>query len=264
MTRPLALLTDFGLQDSYVGVMKGVIDRIDSTINVIDITHAIRPQDVSHGAYILANSAPYFRRNTVFCCIVDPGVGSARLPIAVRADNRIFVAPDNGLLTLVLKLYTVQKVVALTNSDFHLKTRSATFHGRDIFAPVAAHLANGKPIEEMGESLELDALKVLEMPVPARMDNKLIGSIIHIDHFGNLITSLRLEHLGAGQDWYISLNNVPVTQFIQSTFAEVAYGAPLAYIGSDGYLEIAVRNGSAAKTFNATVGMAVRLAYTAT
>jgi S-adenosylmethionine hydrolase len=255
----IALLTDFGLQDSYVGVMKGVIARSAPDTTVIDITHAIRPQDILHGAYTLSISVPYFPRHTIFCCVVDPGVGSNRHPIAVRHGDWLFVAPDNGLLSLLFQQYPPTEVVILNNPVFHLRSVSSTFHGRDIFARVAAHLAEGKALADMGDSINPSALRWLEIPVPRRIDNKVEGHVLHIDHFGNIITSIRRDHLGAGDQWVVFINGQPITQWIYATYTDVAIGDAVAYIGSDGYLEIAIRNGNAAKQYQIEVGMKVRL-----
>ena len=206
MTSVIALLTDFGLQDSYVGVMKGVIARSVPDATVIDITHAIRPQDILHGAYTLSISVPYFPRRTIFCCVVDPGVGSDRYPIAVKAGQWVFVAPDNGLLSLVFQQYRPSEVVILNNPVFHLKAVSSTFHGRDIFARVAGHLAEGKPMSDMGDALNPSALRWLEVPVPHRKDNTVEGMVLHVDHFGNIITSLRREHLGGDDQWRFTID----------------------------------------------------------
>jgi S-adenosylmethionine hydrolase len=258
----IALLTDFGIEDSYVGVMKGVIARGAPTAKVIDITHAVRPQDILHGAYLLSVSVPYFPRWSVFCAVVDPGVGSNRHPIAVKAGDWFFVAPDNGLLSLVFQQFPPTQSVILNNPVFHLRSVSATFHGRDIFARVAAHLADGKPMEEMGDSLDPSSLKWLEIPVPTRIDNKVDGQVLHIDHFGNIITSIRREHFGVSDQWLIHMGSKFICQRIYRTFADVEIGAPVAYIGSDGYLEIATRNGNAAARYKAHVGMKVRMVHT--
>jgi S-adenosylmethionine hydrolase len=258
----IALLTDFGLQDSYVGVMKGVIIRSVPDAKVIDITHAIRPQDILHGAYTLSISVPYFPRRTIFCCVVDPGVGSDRYPIAVKAGQWVFVAPDNGLLSLVFQQYRPAEVVILNNPVFHLNAVSSTFHGRDIFARVAGHLAKGKPMSDMGDALDPSALRWLEVPVPHRIDNKVEGNVLHIDHFGNIITSLRRDHLGSGDEWLFAIDNTPISQWIYTTYTNVAIGDTVAYIGSDGYLEIAIRNGNAAAKYGIKVGMNVRATQT--
>jgi len=262
MTAVIALLTDFGVQDSYVGVMKGVIARSVSNTTVIDITHAIRPQDILHGAYTLSISVPYFPRRTIFCCVVDPGVGSNRHPIAVRAGEWLFVAPDNGLLSLLFQRYPPSEAVILNNPVFHLRSISSTFHGRDIFARVAAHLAEGKPMSDMGDALDPSALRRLEIPVPLRIDNQVEGIILHIDHFGNIITSLRRDHLEVGDQWLFFIHDTPITQWIYATYTDVAIGDTVAYVGSDGYLEIAIRNGNAAAKYGVAVGMKVRATQT--
>lgn len=255
---PIVLLTDFGTHDSYVGVMKGVISQIAPQASVIDLTHSIRPQDVAHAAYTLHISVPYFPPGSVFCCVVDPGVGSARRAVAVEAGDWRFVLPDNGILTWVLERWPTHQAVLLANPRYRLPQPSATFHGRDIFAPAAAHLATGTPLEAFGAPVPIDTLRHLELPATRQEPNRLAGRVIHIDHFGNLITTITEAHLARNYDWRIVVEGTPVVlPGVATTFADVAPGQPVAYIGSDGFLELAVRDGNAASQWRVSVGDAV-------
>ncbi len=267
----IALLTDFGTQDSYVGVMKGVIAGIAPEAQVIDLTHEIRPQDVAHGAYTLMIAVPYFPAGTIFCAVVDPGVGSARRAVAVKAGEWIFVLPDNGMLTHILDRWPVHGATTLANPRYQLSHPSATFHGRDIFAPAAAYLAAGVPLASLGEPLPSEALRRLDLPTARRMGDHVIGTVMHIDRFGNLVTNISRQHLaeiavddpgsreGDGRVWQVELEGTEIVLSpIASTFSDVPPGAPVAYIGSDGFLELAVRNGNAADRWNVGLGIEVR------
>ncbi|HBY95291.1 MAG TPA: hypothetical protein DEP84_15285, partial [Chloroflexi bacterium] len=202
MAGPLIVLTtDFGTADIYVGVMKGVIAGIAPTARVVDLTHEIRPQDVRHGAYSLSIAVPYFPPGTIFVTVVDPGVGSARRPVAIRTGGYIFVAPDNGVLSLVLREAPADAAVILAERRYQLPQISITFHGRDVFAPAGAHLAAGVPLEALGPALEPADLVML--PAPRRFHDEhgvWHGEILHIDHFGNMVTSLRRSDLRVAPD----------------------------------------------------------------
>lgn len=187
-TNLIALLTDFGLKDAYVGVMKGVIARINPEATVIDITHEIRPQDVLGAALVLASAYPYFPKWSVFCSVVDPGVGGKRRIIALQTKNHRFIAPDNGLLAFVCKREEVLKSVSVEEKRYFLEEVSSTFHGRDIFAPVAAYLAKGLELEKFGP--EAQRMTKLPWPEPQAQADTLIGKIVYIDHFGNAISNV--------------------------------------------------------------------------
>src|SRR6266550_5045972 len=183
-----ALLTDFGLCDNYVGVLKGVIINITPQAYLIDITHNIPPQDIAAGAWVLGTSYRYFPPGTIYVCVVDPGVGSVRRPIAVCAGDWFFVGPDNGLLSYVLATQTIYEAVLLSNPAYHLPQVSKTFQGRDIFAPVAAHLARGITLRDFGAPLDPSSLRLLDLKYASRQEGRIEGHIVYIDHFGNLIT----------------------------------------------------------------------------
>lgn len=242
----ITLLTDFGLSDNFVGVMKGVILSINPAVTIVDITHEVPPQDIVTAAFLLDASWPYFPPGSIHVTVVDPGVGTARRAIAVETTQAIFLAPDNGLLTPILKRGQVRRVISLNNPHYWLPQVSNTFHGRDIFAPTAAHISLGVPLEDMGIVIEDPFL--LDWPCPSKLpDGTIVGHILHIDRFGNLITNLKAEDLK--ERVVIRVAGCQI-QGLKKTFADVAIGEPVAYIGSTGYLEIAIRQGNAARTFN--------------
>ncbi len=258
MSALIALLTDFGNRDSYVGVMKGVIARIAPGVQVIDLLHEVRPQSVSHAAYALYMAVPYFPTGTIFCCVVDPGVGSERLAVAAEIGEWTFILPDNGIVTRVLDHWPAHRAVSLSNPTYQLPHPSFTFHGRDIFAPAAAHLTMGVPLEALGEAIAVEALQRLDLPTTYTEENHVSGSVMHVDHFGNLITTISQAHLGQQRDWQIHLAGMEmVLSEISTTFADVPPGQPVAYIGSDGFLELAIRNSSAAALWGCNVGTEV-------
>jgi S-adenosylmethionine hydrolase len=248
----ITLTTDFGTFDGYVGAMKGVILKLAPDVTLVDVSHTVTPQDVRHGARVLATAAPFFPAGTIHVAVVDPGVGSARRAIALQTPGAIFVGPDNGLFTPFVPECVA--CVALTNPATHLYPVSATFHGRDVFAPVAAHLANGLSLNELGPSVK-DPL-LLAPPQPQRLSGgRLRAEIVHIDRFGNLVTNVKL--LEEQKDIRIVIKGQLLT--VRHTYADVAPGALLALVGSDGYLELAVRDGSAAERLGIGVGAPVEV-----
>lgn len=250
----IVLLTDFGITDPYVGVMKGVILARVPQCTIVDLTHSVAPFNIGEAAYFLESSYQYFPRGTIFCCVVDPGVGSARRAVAVQTEHYFFVAPDNGLLSLVLEREQPRQIIELNHADVWVDTVSATFHGRDVFAPAAALLALGKPAESIGKPI-VQGLIWLESSAPIALANGWRGSVISIDHFGNLITNCTQEHVGTGTTTvHIAGHSIAG---IQRTFADVPKGEPIAYIGSGGRVEIALCSGNAARTWNVGYGETV-------
>ncbi len=191
----LAFLTDFGSTDGYIGTMKGVVLAITMDVHLVDITHDVPPQRVATGAWLLATSYRYFPKGTIYVCVVDPGVGSVRHPIALHAGDWFFVGPDNGLFSYILAEQPVHEAVMLSNSAYHLAHVSTTFHGRDVFAPVAAHIAAGVSLSELGPHIEPATLQRLDLGLPIRRGEEILAQVIHIDHFGNLITSIPLSRV---------------------------------------------------------------------
>jgi len=243
----ITLLTDFGQQDPYVAIMKGVIHRIAGEVTIVDIIHSLPPGDISKAAFVLKESFPYFPEGTVHVCVVDPGVGTKRKPVVVVTKHYFFVGPDNGLIWPSVEKENDYKVYLLDNPKFFLPKVSNTFHGRDIFAPVAAYLANGISPEEIG-SISQDGLQRLLLPEPIISGNVITGRILYIDRFGNLITNIPshlLELHMKGKSIQVEICGQAI-QGIKRTFQEVGLGEFLAYVGSFGYLEIGVNMGSAA------------------
>ena len=266
-SRPvIALMTDFGIGDGDVGVMKGVIAGITPDAHIIDITHNVAPQNVSSGAWILAASYHYFPKNTVFVCVVDPGVGSTRAAIAVHAGDWYFVGPDNGLFSYIMSEQPIHAAVLLANSSYHLPTVSSTFHGRDIFAPVGAYLARGLTdiFFELGPSVDPAALRRLEVGGAVRHGTTINAHIVHVDNFGNLITSIPLTlvpELYTLSQVQIVLKDKGITvEKLRQYFAEGPDdGQAFIYGDSSGYVGIAVRNGNAAKTLGVGFGAPIAL-----
>jgi S-adenosylmethionine hydrolase len=255
----ITLMTDFGLKDGNVGVMKGVIWSIVPNAQIADLSHTIQPQNVPEAALVLFRSAPYFPEHTVHIIVVDPGVGTERRPIAAKIDQQYFVAPDNGVLTMVLEQAEEQgKKIAIVDLDkpiYWLPDISHVFHGRDIFAPCGAHLAAGVPLREMGTLID-DPIR-LDLPKPKQTEKGWLGEVIHIDHFGNVASNIRLEHLGSLLEQkdkvVVNLNGVEIAGLVE-TFGERPVGDLVALMGSTGNLIVSVVNGSAAAKLGTKVG----------
>lgn len=256
-TQPIiTLTTDFGEQDGYVGIMKGVILDICPQATLINLSHAIPPQNIQAAAFILYQTFNYYPVHTIHCVVIDPGVGSKRRAIAVRTDQGLFVGPDNGVLSLVLSVAGVNVIeaVTLTNPAYQLSDISYTFHGRDIFAPAAAHLANGLPLPKLGPA----AINLVQLNLITSPKNETC-QVIHIDRFGNLILNITAKDIKSYDDVTFRLGG-HIIKSLCATFADVGEGDFLAYIGSTRHhIEIAIRNGNAAQTLGARVGDIIKL-----
>jgi len=275
---PIVLATDFGLADAYVGMMRGVIFSINPHAAVIDLTHGIGPQDVRHGAVALADATSYFPDGTVFVAVVDPGVGTDRPAILLETPQHRFVAPDNGLLTLVCRRYDrgfgdsdawgpaavpdVCRVWRLSNSSYWRHPVSATFHGRDVFAPTAAHLSAGVAPEAMGDPAAMIA--ALALPVPRPEGNVVQGQIIFADAFGNLVSDITADILADMS--VIGREHEAVTSIVgqeiaglSRTFHDPPGGGLKALLGSHGRLEIALVDGNASAALNVASGTEIVL-----
>ena len=247
----ITLTTDFGLADGYVGTLQGVILSIAPQATLVSLSHDVPPQDVPAGAFVLYQAVPFFPPDTSHLAVVDPGVGRARRALAVRTSSGTFVAPDNGLLSYVLASTNVEEAVSLTQSAYRLPHVSATFQGRDIFAPAAAHLANGVPLAELGPR----AINLVRLPMPQpepTPQGDLIAHVMHVDRFGNLILDVAAPAL-AGQATF-ELGGRKIER-LSRTFADVESGALVAYVGSTrDHVEIGLRNGNAARALGVRVG----------
>jgi S-adenosyl-L-methionine hydrolase (adenosine-forming) len=254
----ITLTTDFGLQDGFVGIMKGVIATINPQVQVIDLTHGIPAQDILAGALTLRHAAAYFPRGTIHVAVVDPGVGSARRPLLIESDGNYFIGPDNGLLSLAVENKMPTHVVELSNPAYHLEPTSATFHGRDIFAPVAAHLSLGVAVTAFGD--ELETFDHLRLPKVTWASNELHGEIIYIDSFGNLFTNIQEHDLKglSGREFAVSIGALRMPGPVRS-YAAAATGDYVAVVNSWGLLEIAVYRGNARKRSGAIIGDRVKL-----
>ena len=263
----ITLLTDFGLQDEYVGVMKGVILSIHPRTSIVDITHQVPSQQVSQAARVLAAAYPYFPAGTVHVAVVDPGVGTARRIIALQKEDQFFVAPDNGLLTFLCDTRGIRSVIAVENKSFFLSPVSRTFHGRDIMAPVAAHLSKGTPLSRMGPAISVDQLVRIETAKPfVSPAGEIEGSIAAVDRFGNLITDIDdglLSSLTAdsdGRELRVHVAELSIKGLCEG-YQTRKEGIPLALVNSRGQLEIAVCCGSAHQRLRAQVGDKVRVSF---
>ncbi len=249
----ITLLTDFG--DVYPASMKGVILSVDPDACIVDISHSVKPQDVRSGAFILMTCARYFPEETVHVAVVDPGVGTRRRALAIKAESitygvHYFIGPDNGLLIPAAKSIGPPAAYEITNSSLCRKDISGTFHGRDIFAPVGAHISRGLDISDVGRQI-LDFV-TLDFGEGKKKDDSIEGSIIFIDSFGNIVTNISREtvNLMPGDILEIQGRRIP----FRSSYGYCKEGEPLALIGSHGYLEIAVNRGNASAFFNKNVG----------
>ena len=255
MSAIITLLTDFGLDDAYVGVMHGVILGIAPDARVVDLTHAIPPQDVRAGAFQLRTAWRYFPAGTIHVAVVDPGVGTDRRIVAVSAGAHTFVGPDNGVLRWAVDAAGgSSKIVAVEAPAYRLAQTSATFHGRDIMAPAAAHLAAGVPLAALGPALA--GLLGQEFPAPNVVEEGLRGEVIYVDHFGNAITNLPHP---AGTLTAHALEVAGRQLPLAPSYGFVPSGEALAVTGSSGFVEVAVRNGSAARLLNLHPGAACLL-----
>jgi S-adenosylmethionine hydrolase len=261
----ITLLTDFGIRDEYVGLMKGVVLSIFPSAVVVDITHQIEPQDIVQAAYTIKSSYRYFPTGTVHLIVIDPGVGGDRDIIAMKSKGHVFIAPDNGVLSLICDAGKIESIIRIDNATFFLKSIGQTFHGRDIIAPVGAHIAKGAPLNTIGSEIGLmNILRLKDLSAAISPAGELVGTIISIDRFGNLITNIDFKQL----DDYARCGRDEIPQFwigekvvhgLSTAYINVEQQCPLAIIGSRGYLEIAVNRGSAQRYFSVNKGDMVKV-----
>ena len=253
----IAILTDFGTSDYFVGAMKGVIFSVNEAAKIVDITHEIPPQDISAASFTLRACYKNFPRKTVFLTVVDPGVGTNRRAILVETDDYYFIAPDNGLLSFVFQKQNF-KVFELTNKEFFAETVSRTFHGRDVFAPVAAHLSKGVEAGEFGAEInDFICLKPAKPRTISAQESE--AEVIHIDRFGNLITNLKEKDLPS--DFVLEINGKTINR-LQNSFAEAESDDAFMIWGSAGFLEICVFQNSAANRLKAKIGQIISVRKT--
>ena len=240
----ITLLTDFGTADYFVGAVKGAILSVNPNVVIVDITHEIPPQDIETGAFTLLAAYKTFPRGTIHVAVVDPGVGSSRRPIIVKANDQFFVGPDNGLFTYIYDREPSHRTFHVTASEYFRPNPSSTFHGRDIFAPVAAALSTGVTPEKFGPEIN-DKVRLPSLETPLR--------IIHIDHFGNCVTNISRERFERNS---LSINGRTISAF-RNFYGEAFAGEIFAIWGSAGFLEISVKGGSAAQILGAKRGDAI-------
>ena len=261
ISRPhiITLLTDFGQKDMYVGIMKGVILNLNPDVRLVDLSHEVGPQEIGAGAFMLLSAWGYFPPGTIHLAVVDPGVGSRRRAMAAACGGQFLVGPDNGLFSLIFAEHSPDAIISLENSCYFLPKISATFHGRDIFAPVAAHLSLGVPLTDMGPALS-DPVR-LDWPMPRFGEVEVIGQVVASDHFGNLISNIRFDRLESwlqGRSAKFRVQGQEISH-LTTSYSEVPLGTLLTLGGSHGYLEIACRQGSAARVLGARVGVQVEV-----
>lgn len=263
----IALLTDFGLSDSYVGVMKGVMAGIAPDARMIDITHAVAPQQIASGAWQLATVYRFFPRGTVFLVVVDPGVGSTRGAIALHAGEWFFVGPDNGLFSYVYAEQPIHHAVALANTRYRLSQVSSTFHGRDVFAPAAAYLALGVGLGEFGPTIEPSSLVRMDVQQPIRENGTIVAQIVHIDHYGNIVTNIPLALVPDLFDEQVRIRAIfaetgAIVDQCVRFFSAATNSAPFLYADSTETVGVAVRGGNAAAMLGLHPGSQITLIIT--
>lgn len=253
----VVLLTDFGSRDYFVGVVKGVISQINPLLRVVDLTHEIEPQNVREAAFVLWASRKFFPEDSIFLNIVDPGVGTQRRVVCGRIDNQIFLAPDNRLLDYVVADADETEFYDVTNRRFFLPTISSTFHGRDIFAPVASHLSRGIRLNELGNRFSYQVVKPFYRKLKSGEN---LGEIVYQDRFGNLVTNFLWEDSLLSSESTVKVNSKIITRF-NRTYSEGKPKIPLCVKGSSGLIEIAVNLGNASKILRSKIGQKVTLLW---
>lgn len=246
----VTLLSDFGHEDTFVGQMKGVILSVCSDVTFVDLTHEVPPQDILTGAVHMGAACRWFPAGTIHVAVVDPGVGTDRRAIGVQSGDFVFLAPDNGLLSMVLKDSPATLAVELQRPESESGEISRTFHGRDVFAWAAGQLASGRSLEDVGEPFDHTELMRIDIPEPEIGDDEINGEILFIDHYGNAVTNVPAQALGTQSlDWSVRCREFRVAR-LSSTYADVDDGAPLAAISSMDTVELGVRNGSASARYH--------------
>jgi S-adenosyl-L-methionine hydrolase (adenosine-forming) len=250
----VTLTTDFGTADGYAGAMKGVILARCPHARLVDLSHELAPGDLAGASHLLGRATPFFPAGTVHLAVVDPGVGTSRRGLALQAGEQLYVGPDNGIFSDVLGLGGTVQAFALENADLWRSALSPVFHGRDVFAPIAAHLASGGALPAVGPTLRAESLIRLHVPAPRRVSEGLRGRVAHVDRFGNLVTNLRHPD---GVEAVVEVAGRALR--LARTYGDVAPGELVAVVGSSGFVEIAVNGGSAAAHFSGSANLVVTL-----
>ena len=248
----ITLTSDFGLKDSYVAQMKGVIYTINPAATLIDITHDVEKFNIRMGAFMLSSAASYFPKGTVHVSVVDPGVGTERRAILVQTKQGFFIGPDNGVLVLAAQSQNIEHIYYLTNDEFMLPQVSSTFHGRDVFASAAAHLDKGVKPSEFGP--EINDAVIPDFTSVKRRRGSFIGEVLHIDNFGNVITNINQKEISHAKTVNVKLRNLSLKLTFGKTYAQAKLQNPIMLIGSHGFLEIALNQDSAAEKLHAKAG----------
>jgi S-adenosylmethionine hydrolase len=261
LSRSITLTTDFGRDSPYVAAMKGVILSINPAAAIADVSHGITPQNIAEGAFVLGEATRWFPRDSIHLAVIDPGVGTDRKIVYARVGDQQYVCPDNGLLSYVCRDRQPEQAFEVINQSFFLDEVSQTFHGRDIMAPVAAHLSLGLLPEKLGP--RLDRLNNFDWPRARRFDTSLTGRIVFIDSFGNLITNVRREDFPYDVNPANFVVEAAPQQFIGivKTYADSLAGAPVALFGSSGFLELAIVHGNAARQLKIPVGREISIQW---
>ncbi len=263
----ITFLTDFGLQDDFVGTCHGVMKRIAPEVEIIDITHGIPPQAVLQGALVLSNTIGYMPRG-VHLAVVDPGVGGPRRALALEdADGRKYIGPDNGLLLPAARRAGIVAAHELANPEYALETISRTFHARDLFSPAAAHLALGVPLESLGPPVDPDGLISLDLPAPELGDGVAVATVLYVDSFGNIAVNLTREDvesigIALGSQLELELAGEHYYAVMARTFADARPGDVVLYLDSYGNMSVAISRGSAARMLHASPGQQIRITPT--
>jgi S-adenosylmethionine hydrolase len=261
-TKIITLTTDFGLKDPYAAEMKAAILSLCPNAAIVDITHEIEKFNIRMGAYVLSSAAPYFPKGTIHVAVVDPGVGTKRHPILIQTQQSFFVGPDNGLLILAAEHQGINRIHEITNPKLMLSQVSSTFHGRDVFAPAAAHLANGVHPAEFGpEICEIARPKFAKI---TRRKDTLVGEVLHVDNFGNIITNIGEKEMALVRKGVVNveLSNQKLKLKLCKAYGEAPPREPLALIGSHNYLEVAINQGNAAAELKTKPGDKIKVSLT--
>jgi len=256
----ITLTTDFGLKDPYVAEMKAVILSTSPNATIIDISHDVEKFNIRMGAYFLASASPYFPKNTIHVAVVDPRVGTKRRALLIQTKRSSYVGPDNGVLALAAKTQGIEHIYEISNRKLMMPKISSTFHGRDVFAPAAAHLANGTSPTKFGPEIDKMVTPIFAKIIKEK--DKMVGEVIHIDGFGNIITNFgekELQSMNAKDAVNVKLKNLKIKLKFCKSYAEVEHKKPLAIIGSHNFLELSINQGNAAQTFEIKSGERVAL-----